>query len=158
MRNEHRGAVLLLVGLIGASPLIAQGTTGGLTGNVTHEGQPLPGVTITIASPMMQGTRVAYSYVNGDYNFATIPPGDYTINFEMEGMTPQTRKVTVGLARIERVNAAMIVTPVAQAVTVTAAAPTVVETTEVQANFDSKLVENLPIARTIQATVLLAPG
>jgi outer membrane receptor protein involved in Fe transport len=158
MRSGACVVFLTLLLLSGSRPLSGQATTGALTGTVTQEGQPLAGVTITIASPMMQGTRVTYSYVNGDYNFAAIPPGDYAVTFEMQGMTPLKKTVPVGLARIERVNAAMVVQAIAEAVTVTAAAPTVLETTEVQSNYTAELVDTLPIARTLQAVTQFAPG
>ena len=158
MRPGTRVSFLVAVSLSFALSLTSQVTTGALTGTVTAEGQPLPGVTITVASPAMQGTRTTWSYVNGDYNLAAIPPGEYTVTFEMEGMTTQVRTVTVGLARIDRVNAEMVPLPVAETVTVTAAALTVLETTEVQANYEARLVENLPIQRTLQSITLLAPG
>lgn len=158
MRPGTRVSFLVVTSLAFTLSLSGQATTGAITGTITHDGQPLPGVTITIASPAMQGTRVAYSYVNGDYNHATLPPGEYAVTFEMEGMTPLTKTVTVGLARIERVNAEMVLVPVAEAVTVTAAAPTVLESTEVQTNYEAKLIENLPVQRTLQSITLLAPG
>jgi outer membrane receptor for ferrienterochelin and colicin len=46
----------------------------------------------------------------------------------------------------------------AEAITVTAGAPAVLETSEVQTNIQADLIENLPIGRTVQATVTLAPG
>jgi hypothetical protein len=148
-------AAMLLLVAFGAA---GQGTTGSLNGTVMHEGGPLPGVTITITSPSLQGSRVAVSNVNGDYNFPALPPGDYSVKFEMDGMAPLTKTTRVGLGKTERVNGTMQLSAVAEAITVTAAAPAVLETTEVQSNYDSSLVEDLPIVRTIQGTVLLAPG
>ncbi len=147
-------AVILLV----AGSALGQGTTGSLNGTVTQAGAPLPGVTVTITSPGLQGARVAVTNVNGDYNFPALPPGDFKVKFEMQGMSDITKSTRVGLARTERVNAAMELSAVAQEITVTATAPAVVETTEVEANYTSKLIEDLPIGRTVQATVLLAPG
>ncbi|MCM2315709.1 MAG: TonB-dependent receptor [Thermoanaerobaculia bacterium] len=147
-------AVLLLV----AVSAFGQGTTGSLTGTVTHNGAPLPGATITLSSPGLQGTRVGVSNVNGDFNFPALPPADYTVRFEMEGMATVTKTVRLGLAKTERVNAALQLSAVAEQITVTAQAPAVLETTEVQANYSSEMIENLPIARTVQGAVLLAPG
>src|SRR4029077_9782067 len=42
--------------------------------------------------------------------------------------------------------------------TVTAAAPAVVETTEIQTNLPQQLVEKLPVSRTLLGTVDVAPG
>lgn len=146
-------AVLLLVGL----PVFAQ-TTAGLTGTVSLGGNPLPGATVTISSPNLQGVRTAVTDVNGNYNFGGLPPGDYTVKFEMESMQSVTRTTRIGLSSTSRVDAELKLSSVAEAITVTASAPAVLETTEVQTNISANLIENLPIGRTLLATVNLAPG
>lgn len=146
-------AALLLVAL----PMVAQ-TVGNLTGTVVLDNAPLPGATVTISSPALQGTRVAYTDVNGNYNFAALPPGDYQVNFTMESMQPVNTTAHVTLGGTARANATMRLTAVAESITVTASAPAVLESTEVQTNLQADLIENLPIGRTIQATVTLSPG
>jgi outer membrane receptor protein involved in Fe transport len=141
-----------------AIPAIGQGTTGALNGTVTHEGAPLPGVTITVSSPALQGTRVSVSNVNGDYNFPALPPGEYTVTFEMDGMSTATKAVKVGVAATARANATMQLSSVAEQITVTATAPSVMETTEVQSNFEQDTINELPLGRTVTAVALLAPG
>ncbi|MGK2859207.1 MAG: TonB-dependent receptor [Thermoanaerobaculia bacterium] len=158
MKVTQRFVFLVAVLLLVAGSAFGQGTTGSLNGSVTHEGAPLPGVTITISSPNLQGTRVGVSNVNGDFNFPALPPGDFTVKFEMEGMATVTKSVKVGLASTGRVNALMQLSAIAEAITVTAAAPAVLETTEVQSNYEADMIEDLPIGRTVQNTVQLAPG
>ncbi len=46
---------VVVVLLLAVSSLFAQGTTGNILGTVTSEGKPLPGVTVTITSPALQG-------------------------------------------------------------------------------------------------------
>ncbi|MCM2317597.1 MAG: carboxypeptidase-like regulatory domain-containing protein, partial [Thermoanaerobaculia bacterium] len=125
MKVTQRFVFLVAVLLLVAGSAFGQGTTGSLNGTVTHEGAPLPGVTVTISSPGLQGTRVGVSNVNGDFNFPALPPGAYTVKFEMEGMATVTKTITVALGRTERVNALMQLSAVAEAITVTAAAPAV---------------------------------
>jgi outer membrane receptor protein involved in Fe transport len=149
-------AVLAAVLLFGI-PAFAQ-TTATLTGTATLGGNPLPGATVTISSPNLQGTRTAVTDANGNYNFGALPPGDYTVRFEMESMTPVTKTVRVGLATTSRADAEMKLSAVAEAITVTASAPAVLETTEVQTNITSALVNELPLARDLRGTVSLAPG
>ena len=158
MNLVKRSLVALTMLLLVVTPTFAQSTVGMLTGTVIMDGAPLPGVTVTISSPALQGTRVAYTDVNGNYNFAALPPGDYTVNFTMESMQPVTSTTRVSLGGTARANATMRMSAVAESITVTAAAPAVLETTEVQTNLQSDLVEELPIGRTIQATITLAPG
>ncbi len=151
---------LIAVMLMAAAPLLAQGvgTTSSLSGIVTTGGKPLPGVTVTIASPALQGTRTSVTGEGGGYNFPSLPPGQYTVTFELEGMQRLTRKVSLELATSQHLDAAMRLASVAEAITVTAAAPAVLETTEVSRNFDQKKIQQLPVRRNVRDTVLLAPG
>lgn len=147
-------AILLLVGLSASAQL----TTGSLTGTVTSSGTPLPGATITIASSNLQGTRTAVSDASGNYNFGGLPPGSYTVKFELEGLKTVTQNVKVSVTQTSRADADLQVSAVTESITVTASAPAVAESTEVQSNVTAKLVEALPMGRTLGATVNLAPG
>lgn len=146
-------AVLLLVGV----PAFAQ-TTGSLTGSVTTDGAPLPGATITVSSPALQGTRSAVSDINGNYNMLVLPPGDYTVKIELAGMQTVTRTGRVSLGGTSRVDGDLKLSSVTEAITVTASAPAVLETTDVQSNIQQKVVNDLPLGRTVDAIALLAPG
>jgi outer membrane receptor protein involved in Fe transport len=146
-------ALLMLVSVVASAQ-----TTSNLTGTVTLGGNPLPGATITISSPALQGVRTANSDVNGNYNFGAVPPGTYTIKFEMESMQPVTKNVQVTLSGTARADADMKLTAMAEAITVTATAPAVLETTEIQTNLQQNTINNLPTTRTLQSTVALAPG
>jgi outer membrane receptor protein involved in Fe transport len=149
-----------LVGLLLPSiGLLAQSsTTGALTGTVTSEGAPLAGATITASSPQLQGSRTAVSGANGDYNITALPPGEYSVRIELQGLQPITRSARITLAGTTRVDGDLKVEAVSEVITVTAGAPTTLETQEVQTNFDARLVEQLPVARTLIGTVNLAPG
>src|SRR5436190_11069024 len=69
--------------LVGVSA-IAQ-TTGTITGTATTAGAALPGATVTISSPALQGVRTTVSGANGDYVFPALPPGKYSVTAELEG-------------------------------------------------------------------------
>ncbi|MEO8382324.1 MAG: TonB-dependent receptor [Acidobacteriota bacterium] len=129
-----------------------------MTGTIIHQGSPLPGVTVTISSPAMQGTKTAISNEAGDYNFAALPPGQYTVKAEMEGMQPATSSMRVNLAQTSRVDLELSLSAMSEAITVTAESNAVMETTEVQSNYTAELIANLPIGRTLVATTQLAPG
>src|SRR5947199_1813334 len=70
-------AAILLVGV----SAFAQ-TTGTLVGTVTSGGSPLPGATVTVASPALQGVRTTVSGANGDYSVPALPPGKYSVTAE----------------------------------------------------------------------------
>ncbi len=158
MIKPTRSVVLFGLFLFACASAFAQGTTGSMTGSVIHEGVGFPGVTVTINSPAMQGTRIAVTNESGQYNFGGLPPGEYTVQFDMEGMQSVTRTSRVTLGGTSRVDADLRLSAVTEAITVTAAAPAVMETTEVQTNFNARLIEDLPIGRTLIATTTLAPG
>ena len=73
MTFSHRIASFLVFGLILAMSAFGQ-TTASLTGDVTTEGKGLPGVTVTISSPNLQGTRTAVTGNNGNFRFPSVPP------------------------------------------------------------------------------------
>ena len=154
IRSVAMAAAILLVSI----SALAQGTTGTISGTVTHEGSPLPGATVTISSPNLQGVRTTVTGETGGYVFPGIPPGEYVVRVEMMGMQTTTRTVRVGVATSARADANLRLTSVAEAITVTASAPAVVETTEVATNITARTVDELPMARTVGATALLAPG
>ena len=158
MSSLKRIGVVIVALLAASGSLLAQGTTNALSGRVEHGGQELPGVTVTVSSPSLQGVRVTSTDINGNYNIQAIPPGDYTVSFEMDGMAPIVRTVRVALAKTERVNADMQLSAVTSSITVTAAAPAVIETTEIQSNYTEDVVEQLPIGRTVQQITSFAPG
>ena len=149
-------AMAMLLSLV-AWPAAAQ-TTGTLTGRVMHEGSPLPGALVTISSPSLQGVRTAYTDQNGNYTFGAVPPGEYTVRFNMEGMAAQVRTARVALEQTARVDAALGLSAVAEAITVTASAPAVIETTDITSNFQAETVDQLPMGRAVNNIILLAPG
>ena len=149
---------ITLVLLVFAVPLLGQGTTGTLTGTASTEGNPLPGVTVTISSPSLQGTRTTVTGESGAYSFAALPPGRYTVEFTLDGMSPVQRIVSVNLAQSTRADAELAVAAMTEAIVVLAAAPAALETSEVSTNFGSDTIQELPVQRDITNVTLLAPG
>ena len=99
--------VLGIAMLLCAAALGAQSTTGTLVGTVTSDGKPLPGVTVTVTSPALQGSRTTVTGDAGGYQFPALPPGDYTATFDLEGMQRIEKSAVVGLSQTARADAAM---------------------------------------------------
>jgi hypothetical protein len=158
MRIRFLIAAVLLLLTTGA--VFAQGVqTATLEGTVTGpDGNPLPGVTITVKSPAMMGERIAVTTTTGDYVLRGLPPGDYTITLGLEGMQTVTKKMSLALGVPTRLDAKLRLSGVAEAITVTASAPTVLENTTVGANIKKETVEQLPILRTPTDVASLSPG
>jgi len=147
----------LLLALVVCANVFAQTTTT-LTGVVTTEGAALPGVTVTISSPSMQGTRTTTTGEAGGYSFPALPPGQYKVRFELEGMAPVEQSVQLALSQPGKVDAELKMSSVTEAITVTASAPTVLESPQVAATLTADEVEQLPIPRTFEGAALMAPG
>jgi outer membrane receptor protein involved in Fe transport len=96
-------------------------TTGALQGTVTdNTGAPLPGVTVTVSGPTLQGSRSEVTDAKGEYILPLLPPGDYHVEYSLQGIpTVKKDRVTVSLNTVSRVNVPMTLT-VSETVTVTA--------------------------------------
>jgi outer membrane receptor for ferrienterochelin and colicin len=160
MKSLTRSAALYALCLfIVAGAAFAQGTSGNLVGTVMTGGSALPGVTVTISSAALQGTRTTVTGETGGYSFPGLPPGDYSVAFDLSGMQPIIKKVRVNLAQTTRTDAELKPATVTEAITVTATAPAALETTEVSTNFTSDTIAELPtLNRTVATAALLAPG
>ncbi|HKB81097.1 MAG TPA: carboxypeptidase regulatory-like domain-containing protein [Thermoanaerobaculia bacterium] len=150
----------VMVFLVSIGSAFAQGVqTATLQGMVTDSsGAPLPGVTVTVKSQALMAARTAVTKSGGDYVLPGLPPGDYSITFELSGMQTTTvrRNLPLGLQTV--VDAKMRVAAVAEAITVTASAPTVLENQTVGANVKKETVDTLPLGRTPTAIGSLSPG
>src|SRR5688572_32638738 len=131
MKHFVRGATLFVIVLLTSAVALGQGTTGSLIGTVTSEGSSLPGVTVTITSPSLQGSRTTVTGDAGGYSFPSLPPGDYRVRFELDGLQAVTRELRVNLAQTSRGDADLRPSALTEAITVTAAAPAALETNEV---------------------------
>jgi outer membrane receptor protein involved in Fe transport len=154
------GFVVALV--LGTSAMVfAQGTqTGTLSGSVVDQGGlVLPGVTVTASSASLQGVRATVTDENGRYSIPGLPPGTYTVRFELQGMGTVTRDNTVvPLGGIAVIDATMGLASLSETVTVTAETPSVLATPTAVTNITAREVEMLPIGRTPQRIAEFAPG
>lgn len=144
---------------IGVQPAQAQAPTGNISGRVTSsDGQPLPGVTVSITSDSAPGTRSVVTTENGDYVFALLPPGVYTISFTLDGFQGQRRTQNVAGTQNAALDVTMPLAGVTVAVNVVAQAEPFAATAQVATNFKQDLMAALPTNRTIDAVLLMAPA
>ena len=78
----------------------------------------------------------------------------------MSGMSNLSRATKISLSASTRVDAAMQLGPISEAIIVTAEAPSALESTGTTANFETQFVQELPIDRELDADgiVGIAPG
>jgi len=143
-----------------ASRADAQGVqTGELAGAVTSsDGQPLPGVTVSLTSPALQGVRTAVTSPNGDYLFKHLPLGSYKVTFQLSGFSSVERREEMALGATVRANASLSVASLEEKVTVVAESPSVVRETQSGANIKAAEYDQLARNRDLEAVAELAPG
>ncbi|MFL6246225.1 MAG: carboxypeptidase regulatory-like domain-containing protein [Thermoanaerobaculia bacterium] len=139
-----------------ASFLAAQTTTS-LTGTVTASGQGLAGVTVVIASPALQGTRVTVTGNSGAYSFPALPPGRYSVTFTREGFMTADAEASLRLSQMGRVDVVMQATG-RDTIIVIAPKPSVLESPQVSTSLPLPFIERLPVQRNQLATAQFAPG
>jgi Ca-activated chloride channel family protein len=137
----------------------ADGSTG-ISGTVLQAGVPLPGASVVISSPQVDGIHIAVTDANGRYGFRALPPGEYALRFELEGMQSTTRNVRIGVGMMARADIEMRLSSMAEAITVTASAPAQLETMGVVSygppRTDGSMAP-LPKRRKLEANVTVAP-
>ena len=145
--------VLLCISL----PALA-GPNGKIAGRVTdtENGQPLPGVGVTIAGTLMG----ASTNVDGYYSILNVPPGTYTVQFSLVGYTKtRVENVRVVMELTSTINQQLKSTTIETGeVIVTAQRPVV--TKDVSAsrfNIESKNVETMPV-QTVTSVLALQAG
>ncbi len=153
-------AVAMLFSVAFASALSAQ-DQGRLTGIVTDaQKATLPGVTVTAASPALIGTQSAVTEIDGRYRFPSLPPGRYTLTFELAGFqTTRRENIVLALGQTLNVDLQLAVATLQETVTVTAESPLVdVSSTKVGSEFSSEKLAAIPSATDLWATLGQAPG
>jgi hypothetical protein len=166
MRRLHPQILVLLLILTPGSAAAVLGqtvssTTGAINGKVTDTtGAVLPGVSVSISSQSMQGTRTDVTNPDGVYRFSAIPPGDYKVTYELGGFDTVVREgLRVGLGFTATVNVELRVARLAETVTVSGQSPVVdVATTKTSTNFDSQQLASLPNARDFWSILAAAPA
>ncbi|HEY7449559.1 MAG TPA: TonB-dependent receptor [Vicinamibacterales bacterium] len=152
---------LVLCFLMAASArAAAQGEqTGLVTGRVTTsaDGQALAGVTVTVSSPALLGVRTTTSDINGVYLVRNLPPGEYTMAFELAGLSRQQKVARVPLGGTATVDTGMTIV-VEETVQVTAVAQPALLQPRTSQNFVQSETVVLPVGRSPFLIADLAAG
>lgn len=152
-----RVTLLVAVCVALAAPAMAQ-TSGSLSGRVTAEGSPLPGVTVTATSPALQGQRVAITNADGTYKFAFLPVGDYNVTFALDGFQTLEYKTDITLNAPKTIDAQMYTTALEEEIIVTSQFETVSSGQQGSSTVQYDTLEKLPVGRTVLSATELAPG
>jgi len=140
----------------------AQNTTGDVLGTVTDSsGAVIPGATVIITNTQTQTIRKASTDEQGQYTFALLQVGDYTIRVERTGFKSlDLPKFTLTVGERRRVDAALTIGAQSETVTVTTEPPALQsDSTTLGDTLEPQAVQDLPTeGRNYYSLVDLAPG
>ena len=143
----HPLAAVALVLAVSTSAM-AQTFTGGVRGAVRDAGGVIPGVTVQLINEGNTQVREEVSNDQGEYNFAAVQPGTYTVRATLTGFKGYENKgVHVGTQQFITLDIPLEVGQLQETITVTGEAP-LIDTSNANtgAIIDSRQLETLPTA------------
>jgi hypothetical protein len=156
-----RLALVLAVALFAvASPGFAQ-QPGEIFGKVSDaSGGVMPGVTVTLTSPVLLRPMSAVSSATGTYRFPGLAVGTYTVRFELAGFRTLIRDaVRMEIGANLQINAALEISTVQETVTVSGETPVVdLRDTSKTSRFTQETLQSIPSARDPWVMIEQAAG
>jgi hypothetical protein len=148
---------MLAVVAIASAPALAQVQTGSiLVKSLDDQGAVVPGVTVTISSPVLvSATMTGVTDELGTYRFPSLPPGTYTVKVELQGFQTVSREgIVVSVGNTTPVDLTMKVGNMSETVIVAAESPTIDTTSaNVNVHLDAKLLETTLSGRDIWSII-----
>src|SRR5687767_7342195 len=140
-----------------ALPVVAQVQTGSILVRVTDaQGGAVPGVTVTLSSPVLvAGTMTGVTDIGGINRFPSLQPGVYSVKLELQGFRTVIREnVVVQVGATVPLDLSLSVATVAETVTVTGTSPVVDTTTaNTSVTLSEQLLQATPGGRDIWSLV-----
>ena len=151
LRTLRVVAIVLLVSVL-AAPAWAQVQTGSILVKVVDDqGAAIPGVTVTVTSPVLPQPLVGVTDSAGTKNFTALSVGTYSIKSTLSGFQTVTREgVLVVQNQTVSIDTTMKVGAMSEEVTVTGASPVVdTKSATVATNLDAMLLDTTPGGKDI---------
>jgi len=159
MKAVRAAAFAVVLSCLAITGVSAQGVQTGILRGVIMDAQqlPVPGVTVTVTSPALQGKRTTVTSMEGTYVFSLLPAGAYEVRVELSGFRTTTKKITVPLGTAAEQNFELQAATKSEDVEVTAEAVPLA-TPSVGLNIRHDEVEALATSRTLQGISTLSPA
>jgi hypothetical protein len=144
-----------------ARTAFAQSATATLGGVIVDDkGAVVPAVKVTLTSAATKFARETVTDENGQFTFALLPPGGYTLATQRDGFAPaRVNDLNLNVNDQRAVRLQLRVGSVTAAVDVTGEASLVDESPAVSTVVDRQFVANLPLnGRSFQSLIVLTPG
>jgi hypothetical protein len=141
------------------APAFAQASITGVVRDAS--GGLLPGVTVEAASPALtERVRAVQTDGTGQYRIVDLPPGSYTLTFNLTGFAPVHREgILLTGTFTATVNAELRIGALAETVTVTGESPIVdVQSARRQQVIDGQVLQSLPTSRSYNNVLQLVPA
>jgi outer membrane cobalamin receptor len=124
------------------------GSVMGAVRGVVHDPQhrPLSGADVTLAARTADFTQKATTNNAGEFGFAAVPPGEYDVTVQFDGLQPVTKHVTLTSNSVPVLHFALAITAKNETITVTDSA------SDAEAEATTIVVTRGEIARTPGAT------
>jgi hypothetical protein len=153
--------LLLTLMILAAAPASAQERAGALRGRVTdQQGDPIPGVVIITTHADSGEIRSFVTDANGQYLAADLPPGRYSVRFELIGFAKTERSdILVQTGRTLELNTQLHVGELSEIVQVDGVASLVdVRSTLITHTVTEDEFERIPKGRSFQSVAARAPS
>jgi trimeric autotransporter adhesin len=146
MRTRAPFLLAVFVTFASASALLAQGFQGGLRGSIKDAGGVIPGVEVTLTSEATNISRTTSTNERGEYVFASVTPGTYSVKATLTGYkTIDRRAIPIGTQQFITLDLTLEVGRLEESVTVTGQSP-IVETSNASQGtvLNSEALQTLP--------------
>jgi hypothetical protein len=157
-----RCLVLGTLCMLSAAAARAQVQTGSIAGVATDTSNAvMPGVTVSVSGDkLIGGVQTQTTDTSGAYRFDRLPPGAYTVKFELQGFrTIERAGIAISAAFVASVNAKMEVGNVSETITVTGESPTVDTRSNLQQTvMNQEILEGVPSGRDPWSIAKIIPG
>lgn len=165
MKRWISGLLAVAFAAVTATSAFAQGggasSTGTIQGRVTDaQGAVLPGVTVTATSPSALGAQTAVTSETGNYRFPALPPGTWTVTYELAGFNTVRREgIQLSLGFTANLNVELALATLQETVTVTGESPVIdTSATRIQQNFKTEQLQSIPNGRDMWSLLAVTPA
>jgi len=156
-----RKVLIVLFVFLLAAPAVAQERTGRITGTVVdQDGNPIPGVTVTLLSTAGAPMQAVTS-AEGVFRFLALPPSTgYALKAELEGFKTKTEtNVIVQIGQNTQIKLEMEMGALEEEVTVVAVSPVVdTKKTSISTTLNYETLQSLPSARDPWVILQMTPS
>jgi hypothetical protein len=162
-RNLLAAVLLSIFAVLGASSLDAQGIITGTMSGVVQDatGAVIPGATVTAVSKNENQTYTSVSNASGEFNFSSLPVGQYSLTIKMAGFGDlKLDNVLVETGKATGLGVEKLQTGSAVETVEVSTGRNLLETTQSQVTttFDAEMVADLPTGGGLDQVALLVPG